>query len=72
MILSEIQLIQNDTESPLTITELYDLEQYTVINGYVAMKITGITNSYDSSNPIVCGSFKNATKLVPIVTSEPT
>ena len=52
MILSEIQLIQNDTESPLTITELYDLEQYTVINGYVAMKITGITNSYDSSNPI--------------------
>jgi hypothetical protein len=52
MILSEIQSIQNDSESPIAISEVYDLYQYSIVNGYVALKVTGIVNSYDSTNPI--------------------
>jgi hypothetical protein len=52
MRLTEINNFQNDSESPVQITKVYDLEQYIVINDYVAMKVIGISNSYDSSNLI--------------------
>jgi hypothetical protein len=52
MTLSEIESFQNDGESPVMITEINDLEEHIAINGYVAMKVTGISNSYDSCSLI--------------------
>lgn len=52
MTLSDIQTIQNDPQSPVVITNLYDLENYIFINDYVSLKVVNVSNSYDRNNPI--------------------
>jgi hypothetical protein len=52
MTLPEIQTIQVDPQSPVVITNLYDIEDYIFINDYVALKVVNVSNSYDRNNPI--------------------
>lgn len=52
MDLATINQIKVDPAIPVAITDIFELDQYIVINNYVALKVKNISNSYDSSNPI--------------------
>jgi hypothetical protein len=52
MILSEIQVIQADPHAPILITNLSQIGSYSVINDYVALSVSRVSNSLDHSNPI--------------------
>lgn len=52
MTLSEIQNIKDAVGLPVEITEVSNIGHHISINDYVALRIVGINNSYDSCNPI--------------------
>ncbi|MBB6004826.1 hypothetical protein [Arcicella rosea] len=52
MLLSEIELIKSDVHSPVQITDVFELEEFIVINNYVCLKVDRVSNSYEKDNPI--------------------
>lgn len=49
---TEIERLRQDSQIPIQINNCFELENYIVINDYVAIKVINVSNSYDRNSPI--------------------